>query len=111
MVESFRRTADVFLGSEQSDIGDLLPSVFGGRMEYTTKCSSCDLESTRSDNFMELLIPILDCKEYSPARETRHPGQTTQTRNESSDVDVQRCVNSYLQPERLEEDNQYQCPR
>ena len=110
MAESFRRSAIASHRSEQSGLGDLLPSVFGGRINYITKCATCGLESTRSEDFMELLIPIADC---------RHEGSTTiKTGNKpannaaaSSDIDVQHCVNSYLYPESLDGDNQYDCSK
>ena len=108
MAESFRRSATTVQGSEQSCLRDLLPSVFGGRINYITQCLECGLESTRSEDFMELLIPIADGTHEGPAMKT---GNKTKKATAFSDVDVQQCVNSYLYPESLDGENQYECSR
>ena len=52
MAGSFRRSAEVSLGSElerqrSGSLGDLLPSVFGGTTSYMTRCCEWGRESTR----------------------------------------------------------------
>ena len=109
MTESFRRSTMIVHGPEQSSIGDLLPSVFGGRIKYTTQCLECGLESTRSEDFMELLIPIAERTLVGLAMKSEK--KSSNSASAMSDVDVQQCVNSYLHPESLEGENQYECSR
>ena len=114
MAESFRRSAEMSRGSlEQSELGQLLPSVFGGTTKYVTKCMACGTESERREDFMELLIPIVDSKEVESGGKKKAGSKLKKDRGKAtaSDVDVQHCVNSYLHPESLEGDNQYECSR
>ncbi len=109
MAESFRRSAMIVHVPEQSGTGDLLPSVFGGRINYITKCSECGLESTLSEDFTDLLIPIEVCTRDGSAMQSKN--KSSDNALATSDVDVQQCVNSYLHPESLEGESQYECSR
>mmetsp|Transcript_20083 Transcript_20083/g.42088 ORF Transcript_20083/g.42088 Transcript_20083/m.42088 type:complete len:1210 (+) Transcript_20083:2-3631(+) len=80
---------------------------------------------------MELSIPIVDCKveeswssswssqslSSSPSSvgKKKQPGSRTRRASKksasSSDINVQLCINSYLHPEILDGDNQYECSR
>ena len=95
----------------------MLPSVFGGKANYVTRCHRCGLESMRSEDFMELSIPIVEYfaeSESSERKTTRGDKKLRKVEKKTSavgnDVDVQRCVDAYLHPESLEGDNQYECP-
>jgi uncharacterized UBP type Zn finger protein len=123
MAESFRRSAESELGSNSErqrggGLGNLLPSVFGGTAEYVTRCCNCKCESIRSEDFMELSIPIVadSCTEAESSEGITNGGsrQTRVAEKKTSaggrDVDVKQCVNAYLSPESLEGDNQYECP-
>ena len=122
MAESFRRSAESEIGSESGrqksgGLRNLLPSVFGGTVKYVTRCCKCKCESTRSEDFMELSIPIVvdSCTqaESSEGITTEGSKKTRIVEKKSSaggrDVDVKQCVNAYLSPESLEGDNQYEC--
>lgn len=106
MLESFRRTAEISLGPDQNGLGNLLPSVFGGTTTYVTKCIVCGTKSTRGEDFMEISVPIVDCEEETSGKQA---GRKKGGNKSTSDVDVQQCVNSYLYPECLDGDNQYEC--
>ncbi len=121
MAESFQRSAEIGSGSESErqrsgGLGDLLPSVFGGTANYVTRCRKCGFESTRSEDFMELSIPIV--VDHCTLERKMTGGGSKKTRKAEKkmpvaggDVDVQQCVESYLHPESLEGDNQYECPK
>ena len=126
MQDSFRRSAELTLEStadqNNANLGQLLPSIFGGTTKYVTRCSECGSQSNRSENFMELSVPIVDCSEEEEEEEgktsqlggKKKSGKGKQVKGKnaaSSDVDVQRCVNSYLHPESLDGDNRYECSR
>ena len=122
-------------------LAELLPSLFRGVCTYETKCCKCEKKSKRSENFMELTLPLVKpgdrrVKETSIAR-SRIPIQkdnvttaggkiqskkksrprkgSDATENEASnqqdsrDVTVQGCLDAYLFPEMLEDDNQFYC--
>lgn len=86
MQESFRKSSDYRLEN-------LLPSIFRGTSAYVTMCHECNGKSERKETFMDLSIPIVN----------------VEAKSAGDDVDVQRCLDAYLQPELLVEDNQYYC--
>mmetsp|Transcript_21335 Transcript_21335/g.46317 ORF Transcript_21335/g.46317 Transcript_21335/m.46317 type:complete len:1522 (+) Transcript_21335:285-4850(+) len=109
MSDSFRRSTEISFGSDQNGLGELLPSVFGGTSMYRTKCDECGLSSERREDFMEISIPIVDCKEESSEKQLGRTNRGNKTT--TADADVQQCLNSYLHPESLDGDNQYECSR
>ena len=124
MQDSFRRSAELTLESTadqtNANLGQLLPSIFGGTTKYVTRCSECQSRSNRSENFMELSVPIVDCSEEEDEEDFSQSGgmkkigkgKKAKLKNAaSSDVDVQHCVNSYLHPESLDGDNRYECSK
>ena len=112
MAESFRRSAEISSSTngslEQRGLGELLPSVFGGTTQYVTSCSVCGTESTRSEDYMELLIPIVDV-EVEGMKKAGSKLKKDRGKPTAPDVDVQHCVDTYLFPESLDGDNQYEC--
>ena len=87
MQESFHKSPD-------RRLQDLLPSIFRGTSAYVTTCYKCNGRSERKEEFEELSIPIVDVDIKSP---------------DGDDVDIQQCLNSYLEPELLVNENQYFC--
>lgn len=109
MLESFRRSSELSLGlKEQDGLGDLLPSIFGGTFNYVTECRECGHKSTRKEDFMDISVPIVDLKEEKPPSGGRKAAKTKQA-GDTTDVDIQLCLNSYLRRESLEGENQYDC--
>ena len=137
-------------------LAELLPNMFRGVCTYETKCEQCNTTSERSENFMELTLPLVKPgdfrinKESSLSRSARPsqdgsaaPSTTTDTKSKSKkkkgrgrksskgsatdssidesdaaskanpqdsrDVTVQGCLDAYLFPEMLEDDNQFYC--
>ena len=115
MAESFRRSDEI---SDGVRLGDLLPSVFGGTVNYVTICCECGHESTRSENFMEISLPIVELnkpvmdltKQQSIVGNKKMKNEEKKSAS-TCDVDVQQCIDSYLRPESLDDDNQYECSR
>ena len=115
MAESFRRSDEI---SDGVRLGDLLPSVFGGTVNYVTRCCECGHESTRSENFMEISLPIVEfnkpvmdlTKQQSIVGNNKMKNEEKKSAS-TCDVDVQQCIDSYLSPESLDDDNQYECSR
>ena len=58
-----------------------------------TKCHECNGLSERKESFMDISIPIVN----------------VEAKSAGDDVDVQRCLDAYLQPELFAGDNQYFC--
>ena len=115
MAESFRRSDEI---SDGVCLGDLLPSVFGGTVNYVTRCCECGHESTRSENFMEISLPIVEFnKPVMDLNKHQNIVGNKKMKNEEKksastcDVDVQHCIDAYLRPESLDGDNQYECSR
>ena len=137
-------------------LAELLPNMFRGVCTYETKCEECNTTSERSENFMELTLPLVKPgdfrinKESSLSRSARPsqdgsaaPSTTIDTKSKSKknkgrgrksskgsvtdssvdendaaskanpqdsrDVTVQGCLDAYLFPEMLEDDNQFYC--
>ena len=122
MAESFRRSADIVVESDSDmlnsgGLGELLPSVFGGSVNYVTKCHECGLESKRSEDFMEISLPIVQCgteldlPDRKPIKGNKKSKNVEKNASAAGEVDVQQCVNAYLHPESLDGDNQYDCSR
>ncbi len=78
---------------DDGDLGDLLPSIFGGSFLYITTCSECCQQTRKSEEFMDVTLPI--------ANDVGLP--------QNASVDIQRCIDLYLDPEHLVQDNQYFC--
>lgn len=93
MHESFQMNSTA---PELNDHGlkDLLPRIFSGRFEYTTKCLECSNISTREEAFMDLNLPI-----QSP----------TEVSGSSKEVTVECLLERYLEPEKMDGANEYQC--
>jgi len=79
---------------EDCRLENLIPSIFQGKSAYVTTCCKCNGRSERKEEFETLSIPILDVDIKSP---------------DGDDVDIQQCLNSYLETELLEKENQYFC--
>ena len=138
-------------------LAELLPNLFRGVCTYETKCEECNTKSARSENFMELTLPLVKPGDFrikdsslsrsampsqdvsaasSAATETKSKsklgkkkgrgrksskGSATDLSSEendalskanpqdSRDVTVQGCLDAYLYPEMLEDDNQFYC--
>ena len=78
-------------GESDCQIKELIQSIFRGTSANVTTCCKCNGRSEKKESFMELSIPI-DIK--SP---------------DGDDVDIQQCLDSYLEPESLVNENQYYC--
>ena len=120
--ESFRRSAEIGVGSDSDrqssgGLGELLPLVFGGTVNYVTKCHECGLESIRSEDFMEIYLPLVECSTQLDSSDQKTIMGNRKSKNAekkasaAGEVDVQECVNAYLHPESLDGDNQYECSR
>ena len=138
-------------------LAELLPNLFRGVCTYETKCEECNTKSARSENFMELTLPLVKPGDFrikdsslsrsampsqdgstasSAATDTKSKskkgkkkgrgrksskGSATDSSSEeieesskanpqdSRDVTVQGCLDAYLYPEMLEDDNQFYC--
>lgn len=98
MHESFQESS---LGG---NLAELLPQLFQGVMTYETTCLTCLSKSKRTEEFMDLNLPIV------------HPipkkiGQQCILEALSSNLatDVQHCLAKYCNEETLDGDNQYLC--
>lgn len=72
-------------------LGGSLTNLLNGTQQYITKCLVCRNESSSEDKFSDLKVPI----------DIEIVGDCV--------VDVQRCLDSYLQPNELTGDCQYEC--
>jgi ubiquitin carboxyl-terminal hydrolase 48 len=97
MQDSFKQCATI---SGQTELHNLIPSIYWGKSSIETSCSECNYTSTRIEDFKCLPIPIIDCEVES--RNSRPKGI-------SNDVDVQQLLYRSLHPESLDGDNQYLC--
>eukprot|EP00978_Attheya_sp_CCMP212_P008450 scaffold19858_cov56-Attheya_sp.AAC.7 len=81
----------------------LLPTLFGGHYTYKTTCLKCSGVSKRQESFMDLTLPIVDATEIVPSK-----GKGSK-RTKLLDTDVQKCLEKFLEHERLTGDNLYLC--
>lgn len=106
MQDSFRQCA---ITSGQTELNNLLPSIYWGKSSITTKCCECGFSSKKIDDFKFLALPIVDVREAnqtsSDISNTKKHGPESNNRN----TDVQQLLNLTLHPESLEGDNQYFC--
>jgi len=96
MHESFQKIKFVEI-DDTNDLSNLLPRIFSGVSQYSTKCMVCHRTSKRSENFMDLTLPIV---EYM---------STSKKRTNMKCTTVQYCLNKYLEPERMDGENKYHC--
>lgn len=101
MHESFQKEKT----SQGGNLAELLPHLFQGVMMYETTCLTCKAKSSRTEEFMDLNLPIVHPKL------PKKPGQQSilDTFAAQLDTDVQTCLGMYCHPETLDGDNQYLC--
>jgi ubiquitin C-terminal hydrolase len=109
------RMHESFQGSPQEagpnqgghDLAKLLPHIFQGIITYETTCLTCQNMSKRSEEFMDLNLPIVHPSDITP----RKAGQQSilEAFVSSADTDLQFCLDRYCYKEILDGDNQYHC--
>mmetsp|Transcript_11381 Transcript_11381/g.27439 ORF Transcript_11381/g.27439 Transcript_11381/m.27439 type:complete len:1778 (-) Transcript_11381:330-5663(-) len=103
MEESFQQC------DNEGDLKNLLRRIFQGATTYETICMTCEQSSQRSENFMDLNLPIV--------RREKIKGNGKEMKiddyfgGKMVDTDVQHCLNEYLCAELLDGDNQYFCSK
>lgn len=108
MHESFQQTA---VPGGRSDLSELLPHLFRGVLKYETTCLKCKNKSGRTEDFMDLNLPIVHPSDADKDH-IKSGGQTsilefvTATKR---DTDLQFCLDQCCHPEKLNGDNQYYC--
>jgi ubiquitin C-terminal hydrolase len=101
----FDRMHDSFQGGENNkNLTDLLPRLFQGVLAYEITCQKCGTKSKRTEEFMDLNLPIV-------RREPIDIGMERKVCSFQSkfDTDVQHCLNEYCSDEMLDGENQYHC--
>jgi hypothetical protein len=86
------------------NLADLLPRLFQGVMVYETTCLVCNTKSKRTEEFMDLNLPIVQHKSAQPGVQ-----RTIESFCKTIDSDVQFCLNQYCREEMLEGENRYHC--
>jgi ubiquitin C-terminal hydrolase len=101
----FDRIHDSFQASSNNkSLSDLLPRLFQGVMVYETTCLECGTKSRRTEEFMDLNLPIVRPKYVdSESQQIFHKFFP------NADTEVQYCLNHYCTVETLDGDNQYLC--
>ncbi|CAJ1953284.1 unnamed protein product [Cylindrotheca closterium] len=103
MEESFQQC------DNEGDLKNLLRRIFQGTTTYQTICMTCGQSSERSENFMDLNLPIVR------QEKTKGNGREMKIKDyfggKMVDTDVQHCLNDYLCAEVLDGDNQYFCSK
>ncbi|KAL3942888.1 MAG: hypothetical protein SGBAC_003011 [Bacillariaceae sp.] len=101
MEESFQQC------DNEGDLKNLLRRIFQGTTTYETICMTCEQSSQRSENFMDLNLPIVR-REKTKGKEMKINDYFD---GKMVDTDVQYCLNEYLCAELLDGDNQYFCSK
>jgi ubiquitin C-terminal hydrolase len=101
----FDRIHDSFKGSSSNkNLGDLLPRLFQGVMVYETTCLECGTKSRRTEEFMDLNLPIV-----RPESKNSDQMKGFSSTFPNVDTEVQYCLNQYCTAETLSGENQYLC--
>ena len=94
----------------------LVEGVFGGKMQTTVKCLSCNYESTRSELFTDIPLAFPEGKEGTVTNQKllaggdgSAPSKSNGTSPKEETIGLFDLVDHYLKPERLEGDNKYFC--
>ena len=95
------------------DLPRLLPDIFRGVCTYETTCQHCDSSSRRSENFMDLTLPLIKPEPKATEKKKTTAKMTSCDVSaivlDPRDVTVQSCLDAYLRSEILAGDNQYHC--
>lgn len=89
---------------QNSDLEYLLPHLFQGVVNYETVCLTCKASSNRQEEFMDVNLPIV-----KPQSTKKKSILETFMKETNPQADLQTCLQTYLQDERLAGDNQYYC--
>ena len=91
-------------GDNNKNLADLLPRLFQGVIAYEITCLSCGTKSKRTEEFMDLNLPIVQRKIAALGAQSNTDFFQTKL-----DTDVQHCLNEYCSDEMLDGENQYHC--
>jgi len=93
----------------RTDLAELLPHLFRGVMMYETTCFTCKNKSGRTENFMDLNLPIVHPSNKGHSPKTGQQSMLDFLDQKKRDTDVQFCLDQYCHPESLDGENQYFC--
>ena len=101
----FDRMHDSFQGGDDNkNLADLLPRLFQGVLAYEITCLVCGTKSKRTEEFMDLNLPIVQRKLIDLGENKKNDSLQSKL-----DTDVQHCLNEYCSDEMLDGENQYHC--
>lgn len=96
-----------FQGSDSNkNLADLLPRLFQGEIVYEITCLVCGTKSKRTEEFMDLNLPIVKRKRANLGAQ-----RTIDSFQSKFDTDVQYCLSEYCSDEMLDGENQYYCTK
>jgi ubiquitin C-terminal hydrolase len=90
--------------SNNKNLADLLPRLFQGNLVYETTCLVCNTKSKRTEEFMDLNLPIVKRKSARSGTQ-----RTIDSFCSKFDSDVQYCLDQYCREEILDGENKYLC--
>ena len=108
MHDSFQQSG---AGGGRTDLAELLPHLFRGVMMYETTCLTCKNKSGRTEDFMDLNLPIVHPSNEGHSPKTGQQSILDFLDQKKRDTDVQFCLDQYCHPESLDGENQYFCGR
>jgi len=91
------------------DLATLLPHLFQGIITYETTCLTCQNTSKRSEEFMDLNLPIVKPSEVTLKKTGQQSILKAFGSTSSDDTDLQFCLDRYRHVEIMDGDNQYHC--
>lgn len=113
IIEELRTENSSSAEKENEYFVSLVHRVFGGKLATCIKCLQCKTESVHKDVFTDIHLAFQDTDQYNATTAIRRNSEKLKQKNQENQTDlrIEDMIKSYLTPERLTGENQYECDK
>ncbi|XP_042876347.1 ubiquitin carboxyl-terminal hydrolase 38-like isoform X2 [Penaeus japonicus] len=114
IIEELRTENSSSAEKENEYFVSLVHRVFGGKLATCIKCLQCKTESIHKDVFTDIHLAFQDTDQYNATTAIRRNSEKLNKQKNpenQSDLRIEDMIKSYLTPERLTGENQYECDK
>ncbi|XP_078609995.1 ubiquitin carboxyl-terminal hydrolase 1-like isoform X2 [Branchiostoma floridae x Branchiostoma japonicum] len=103
-------TAKDLTALEKEDGINMIEDLFLGQLQYLTTCIECECKTSRTDNFMDLSLPIkMNDKDQDLQDATAGTSPDSNPDDKADNVSLSWSFDTFMAPEKLDNENKYRC--
>eukprot|EP00058_Branchiostoma_floridae_P010029 XP_002595517.1 hypothetical protein BRAFLDRAFT_118958 [Branchiostoma floridae] len=107
---ALRLTAKDLTALEKEDGINMIEDLFLGQLQYLTTCIECECKTSRTENFMDLSLPIkMNNKEQDLQDATAGTSPDSNPDDKADNVSLSWSFDTFMAPEKLDNENKYRC--